>query len=66
MTHPLSSADISIFLPEIFKDYFLPESLKVVLINMVAILILSVKVAALGLLKVKVFGNKGYDVIIFV
>ena len=36
------------------------------LINMVAILIMSAKMATLGLLKVKVFWNKGYDVIIYV
>ena len=40
------------------------ESLSVVLINMVAILIMSVKLAALGILKIKAFGNKGYNVII--
>ena len=33
---------------------------------MVAILMISTKLATLGLLKIKVFGNKGYDVIIFV
>ena len=33
---------------------------------MVTILIMSVKLATLGLLKLKVFKNKGYDVIIFV
>ena len=42
------------------------ESLKVVLINMLAILIMSAKLAALGLLKRKVFWNKVYNVIIFV
>ena len=31
---------------------------------MVAILIMSAKMATLGLLKIKVFKNKGYDVII--
>ena len=33
---------------------------------MVAILMMSVKLATLGLLKIKLFGNKGYDVIIAV
>ena len=33
---------------------------------MIAILIMLAKVATLGLLKIKVFSNKGYDVIIFV
>ena len=32
---------------------------------MVAILTMSAKLATLGLLKVKVFRNKGYDIIIF-
>ena len=40
------------------------DSLKVVLIKMVAILIISAKLVALGLLKVKIFWNKGYDIII--
>ena len=31
---------------------------------MVAILIMSAKLATLGLLKIKVFWNKGYDVIV--
>ena len=39
------------------------ESLKV-LINTVALLMMSAKLATLGLLKIKVFLNKGYDVII--
>ena len=33
---------------------------------MVTILMMSAKMGTLGLLKLKVFGNKGYDVIIFV
>ena len=33
---------------------------------MVTILIMSAKMATLGLLKIKVFLNRGYDVIIFV
>ena len=73
MTHPLSSADISIFSQEISKfgyikkyryrldidtqfltllTYF--ESLKIALINMVAIGMMSAKMATLGLLKIKV------------
>ena len=85
VTHPLSSADISIVSPEIskfcyikkyryrlqFDTWFLIlltflEFLKIVLINMVKIFMMSAKMAALGLLKVKVFWNKGYDVIISV
>ena len=33
---------------------------------MVTILMMSAKMATLGLLKIKVFWNKGYDVIIFI
>ena len=36
------------------------ESLKTVLINMVAILMMSAKLATPGLLKMKIFWNKGY------
>ena len=39
------------------------ESLKVVLINMVAILMMPAKLATVGLLKIKIFWNKGYDVL---
>ena len=42
------------------------ESLKIVLINMVTTLMISAKMATPGLLKIKVFWNKGYDVIISV
>ena len=42
------------------------EFVKVILINMVAILILPAKLVTLGILKIKVFWNEGYDVIIFV
>ena len=85
VTHPLSSADISIFSPEIRKCFYIRkdsfglqfdtwflilltflEFLKIVLKNMVKILMMSTKMAALALLKVKVFWNKGYDVIISV
>ena len=41
------------------------ESLIIVLINMVTILMMSAKMASLGLLKMRGFWNKGYDVIIF-
>ena len=40
------------------------EFLKVVLIYMVAILIMSAKLATLGLLKIKLFWKNLYDVII--
>ena len=57
------SADIDCIL--IHNLYFLNffEFLKVVLINMVAILMMSTKLVILGLLKTKVFWNKGHDVI---
>ena len=42
------------------------ESLKVVLINMVAISMMSAKLATLGFLKITIFQNKSYDVIISV
>ena len=42
------------------------ESLKIVLINMVTILMMSAKMATVGLIKIKVFWNKGYDVVISV
>ena len=42
------------------------ESLKFILKNMVVILMISVKLATVGLLKIKVFWNKGYDDIISV
>ena len=40
--------------------------LKDVLINMVTILMMSAKLATLGLLKTKVFQNEDYDVIVSV
>ena len=48
--------------------YFLTtfESLKVVLINVVAILMMSIKLPTVALLKIKVFWNKDYDVTISV
>ena len=42
------------------------ESLKIYLINMVAILMMSGKMATLCFLEIKLFLNKGYDVIICV
>ena len=42
------------------------ESLKVVLKNMVTISMMSAKMATPDLLKIKVFWNIGYDVILFV
>ena len=41
-------------------------TLKVVLINIVAIVMMLAKLAALGLLRKKIFWNKYYDVIIYV
>ena len=38
--------------------------MKIVLINMVSVLMISAKLATLGLLKIKVFWNKGYGVTI--
>ena len=43
-----------------------PESLKIFLINLVIILMMSAKVATPGLLKLTVFWNKKYDVLISV
>ena len=42
------------------------ETVRVVLINVVEILMMPAKLATLGLLKIEVFGNKGYDVINYV
>ena len=85
VTHALTSAEISIFSPEISKFCYIKkcryrllfstefliildilESLKICLINMVTILMMSVKKATPGLLKVTVFWNKGCDVITYV
>ena len=85
VTHPLTSADITIFSPEISRFCYIKkyryrlhfstkfpillaflEFLKVCLINRVIILMMSAKVATPGLLKITVFWNKGYDVIISV
>ena len=40
------------------------QSLKIFLINMLTILMIAAKLATPGLLKIKIFQNKGYDVII--
>ena len=42
------------------------ESVKVILINIVAILMMEAKLDTLGLLKIEIFWNEGYDVIICV
>ena len=42
------------------------NSLKIVLINMITILMISAKMATLGFLKITVFWNKGYDVVMSV
>ena len=63
VTHPLSSADISIFSPKISKFCYIKkyryrldfESLVIVLINMVTILIMSAKITTPSLLKIRVF-----------
>ena len=82
VTHPLSSADISNFSPEISKFCYInkymyrlnfdkkfpilfSKSLKIV-IKKVTILMMSAKMATPGLLKIKVFWNKGDDIIIYV
>ena len=41
------------------------KKLKIVLINMVTILVMPIKMATLDLLKIKLFWNKGYGVIIY-
>ena len=51
----------------LFLDLFtFFEYLKIFLINVVTIWMMSAKMATLGLLKTKVFRNKGYDVMIYV
>ena len=42
------------------------ESLKFVLIHMVTIVMMSAELVTLDLLKIKIFSNKFYDVIMFV
>ena len=42
------------------------ESTKVALVNMISIFTMSTKLATQSLVKIKWFGNEGYEVIIFV
>ena len=55
-----------IFTRNFFFFFIVFKSLKVILIDIAAILMISAKMATLGLLKIKVFGNKGYEVMICV
>ena len=87
VTHPLRSAEISIFSTAISKfsyikkyryrlhfdtwlltllTFFEPFLIKIFLITMLRILMMSAKMATLGLLKIKVFWKKHNDVIISV
>ena len=85
VTHPLSSAYMGIFSPEISKFCYIKkygyrlefdiwfliiltflDFLNIVLINMVTISMISAKRATPGPLKIKIFWNKGYNVIISV
>ena len=50
----------------IISNGFIFESLKIVLMDMATILTMSAKMATVGLLRIMVFGNKGYDVVISV
>ena len=82
-THPLSSADVSIFSVKIAKFCYIRKcrygfyfdaylltfsvffgSLKIAFVNMLTILMMSAKMATLGLLKIKLFWNNSYGVII--
>ena len=54
------------FSPELLVTLDFLESLKICLINLVIVLMMSAKMATPGLLKITVFWNKGYDVIISV
>ena len=55
---PMSSADISIFSPKIINFWVF----KGFLVNMAEFLMMSAKLATLGLPPIKVIWNKGYDV----
>ena len=59
------NTDIDCILKQFLTLSTVFEPLKIVLINMVTILMMSAKIATLGLLEIWVFWNKGYDVIIF-
>ena len=48
---------------KISNSFYLCLRLKIFLINMITILIMSAKLGFPGLLKIKTFRNKGYDVI---
>ena len=62
VTHPLGSADINNFSPEIGKFCYI----KIVLIKMATIMMMSAKMATQALLKIKVFQSKGYSILIHV
>ena len=49
----------------ISDSFTFSETLKVVLMNMVEVLMMSAKWDTLGLLRIKIFWNKGYDIVIF-
>ena len=87
VTHPLRSAEISIFSTAVSKfscikkyryrlhfdtwlltllTFFEPFLIKIFLITMLRILMMSAKMATLGLLKIRVFWKKHNDVIISV
>ena len=56
-----------LLLPEISKFVFtFIESTKVALVNMISIFTMSTKLATQSLVKIKWFGNEGYEIIIFV
>ena len=48
----------------VFNSFNFVESLKTVLVDSVTILMISAKIVTLALLKIKVFSNNSYDVII--
>ena len=58
------NTDIVSFQYIIANSFNFFESIKVVLINMVAALIMSAKLVAVSVLIIKVFWNSGHDVII--
>ena len=75
VTHPISPADISNFSPEISQVCYIKKYMYrlhfdskflIVLVKKITILMMPAKMGTSGLLKIKVFGNKGYDVIIYV
>ena len=54
----------NVYIISIFLTFL--EFSKTVLMNMVTILMMSSKIAILGLLKIKLFWKKGYDIILYV